>query len=85
MRRKEKTRHLVCLSSKSSLKCRHLCFYYIINFYRLVAGVGMDITYRATWVRVPLVIDLRYRSISLYMKETTSTQYKFFPLIFIEI
>ena len=30
-------------------------------------------------------IDLRYRSISLYMKETTSTQYKFFPLIFIEI
>ena len=30
-----KTRHLVRLSSKPSLKCRHLCFYYIINFYRL--------------------------------------------------
>ena len=57
---KEKTRHLVCLSSKSSLKCRHLSFYYIINFYRLVAGVVMDITYRATWVRVPLVIVLIY-------------------------
>ena len=30
-------------------------------------------------------IDLRYHSISLYMKETTNMQYKFFPLIFIEI
>ena len=32
---------------KSSLKCRQLGFYYLANFYRLVAGDVMDIMYRA--------------------------------------
>ena len=64
----------MCLSSKSSLKCRQLGFYYLANFYRLVAGDFMDIMYRAPWIRVPLVIVLFYVSILFFytMKETTS-------------
>ena len=56
----------MCLSSKSSLKCRQLGFYYLANFYRLVAGDFMDIMYRAPWIRVPLVIVLFYVSILFF-------------------
>ena len=60
-----KTRHLARLSSKPSLKCRHLCFYYIINFYRLVAGGVIDITHigRRGFESLLWSCDLRYCSI----------------------
>ena len=43
-----------------------LGFYYLANFYRLVAGDVMDIMYRAPWIRVPLVIVLFYVSILFF-------------------